>query len=798
MIMRAALFLLLFLPFSLSRAQGWFIQNVGTTLDLNALYYQNYQRWIPCNQGLLLRSTDDGTTWNQIQTPTNENLNDISWPSALLVVGNNGVILRSTNQGSNWTQVNSNTTNNLYSIYFNIAVGANGTILKGLSQGTNWQQMSSPTSAALYDNSNSLIVGAGGTILKYNGQLWQLVNSGTTNDLLFVIEGSASYAIGKNGTIIKSTDWGSSWFSIASGTTADLHSMTFYSTIYGYRVMYVCGAGGLVRKSTDYGTSWITSSTGVNVTLKRITAFYPRKITAIGTGGMMINNSSEYSWLFADTLSGNTIRTPFLSDGSCNNDMTWSSGFEWPAGSNMHARFESGIFLGARVGSDTLVAIGYYDGEFAPGKTVNGLPVGYYDPVYRIYKLRYQFNDSNRQQWPNALLGNSDQGAPVYFDTAAQTWKPLDLGHQTMFHSYTDSYAELHSNFTGETAPLKGDVRQVNFAIDSWNGIGRTIFQQYTIINKSSSVWNDFYIGWYSDDDLGDAQDDLVGVDSALGMAYTYNSSNYDQVYGAAPPAVGVVALRGPLLFTGNNSDTAVFCKYRERVRLPRYREVKFNVMRWLAKAEFTTWREPSHFREAYNVLKGLLINGQQFYHPSGYPTTFSHTGDPVTGTGWLLTGPADHRLMISVGPLNMNPGDTQTVVIAQVIARGSSNLNSITLLRETALEAINYYNSCYDPFPIAIEPSSSEMPQHFALYQNFPNPFNAVTAIKYQVPKTALVSLKIYDVLGSEVQEIKNEIHKPGFYKVDWDGTNFSSGVYFCVMSAGEYSQTIKILLLK
>lgn len=228
------------------------------------------------------------------------------------------------------------------------------------------------------------------------------------------------------------------------------------------------------------------------------------------------------------------------------------------------------------------------------------------------------------------------------------------------------------------------------------------------------------------------------------------------------------------------------------------YREVKFNVMRWLASGEFTTWREPSHFREAYNVLKGLLINGQQFYHPSGYPTTFSHTGDPVTGTGWLLTGPADQRWMISVGPLSMNPGDTQTVVIAQVIARGTSNLNSITELRQTAVEAINYYNSCYAPFPIGIEHSSGKIPQQFALYQNFPNPFNAVTAIKYQVPKTALVSLKIYDVLEAKFRRIKNEIHRPGNYKVDWDGTNFSSGVYFCRMSSGEYSQTIKILLLK
>jgi len=615
------------------------------------------------------------------------------------------------------------------------------------------------------------------------------VNSGTTNDLLYT---NGTFVTGRNGTILRTTDGGVSWQAVPSGTTWDLYSMTLFQTYYGYAVMYVCGPGGLVRKSTDGGTTWIQMSSGVTANLKRITILSFPRITAIGTGGIMINNSSEYWWLVPQILDANSISTPFKSDGSCNG----YGSFIWPSGTSMSARYESGIFLGAKIGTDTLVSAGYYDGEFAPGKTVNGQPVGYFDPVYRKYKLRYGINDSNREQWPNSLLGNSDQGAPVYFDTLNQTWKPIDLGHQTMFHAYTDSYPDLHRKLI--TAPLKADVRQVNFAIDAWNGIGRTIFQQYTIINKSNSVWNDFCFGFYSDDDLGFASDDLVGVDSALGMAYTYNADDYDEVYGSAPPAVGVVALRGPVVFTGNNADTAVFCNYRHLVRLPRYQHVKFNVMRWLAKTYPYEWRDPATYVESYRALRGLLNNGQPIIHPLGYVTTFSHTGDPVAGTGWLLTQAGDHRLMIGVGPITMNPGDTQVFVIAQVIARGTSNLNSITVLRQTAMEAINYYRSCYEPFPIGIALPSSEIPERFALYQNYPNPFNPITWFKYQVPKTSYVSLKIYDVLGSEVAEIKNGIHKPGTYYVEWDGTIFASGTYFLRMSAENYLHTIKILLLK
>src|SRR2546428_10340216 len=96
---------------SVLQAQGWTIQNVGTTLDLNSLYPGTYPNplIIFCNQGLILRSTDNGITWNQIQTPTSQNLNDGTYN---LAVGNNGVILRTTNQGINWTLVNSNTSSN--------------------------------------------------------------------------------------------------------------------------------------------------------------------------------------------------------------------------------------------------------------------------------------------------------------------------------------------------------------------------------------------------------------------------------------------------------------------------------------------------------------------------------------------------------------------------------------------------------------------------------------------------------------------------------------------------------------
>ncbi len=85
-----------------------------------------------------------------------------------------------------------------------------------------------------------------------------------------------------------------------------------------------------------------------------------------------------------------------------------------------------------------------------------------------------------------------------------------------------------------------------------------------------------------------------------------------------------------------------------------------------------------------------------------------------------------------------------------------------------------------------------------YRLSQNYPNPFNPTTTIKYSVPKLSFVTIKIYDVLGSEVAVIVNEENLAGFYDVDFNAANLPSGVYFYRIQAGDFIQTKKMLLLK
>ena len=85
-----------------------------------------------------------------------------------------------------------------------------------------------------------------------------------------------------------------------------------------------------------------------------------------------------------------------------------------------------------------------------------------------------------------------------------------------------------------------------------------------------------------------------------------------------------------------------------------------------------------------------------------------------------------------------------------------------------------------------------------FKLEQNYPNPFNPRTMISWQLPVSSHVTLKVYDVLGNEVATLVNEHKASGVYQVEFDGSKLASGVYFYKLTADNFSQAKKLMLMK
>jgi hypothetical protein len=103
----------------------------------------------------------------------------------------------------------------------------------------------------------------------------------------------------------------------------------------------------------------------------------------------------------------------------------------------------------------------------------------------------------------------------------------------------------------------------------------------------------------------------------------------------------------------------------------------------------------------------------------------------------------------------------------------------------------------------IGVKPTSNEIPTRFELAQNYPNPFNPTTTIKFSIAKTSNVTIKIYDVMGKEINTLVNQKMTPGKYDVKWSSINnnnqiVASGVYFYRIETGEFTDVKKMVLVK
>ncbi|MBZ0203211.1 MAG: T9SS type A sorting domain-containing protein [Ignavibacteria bacterium] len=99
---------------------------------------------------------------------------------------------------------------------------------------------------------------------------------------------------------------------------------------------------------------------------------------------------------------------------------------------------------------------------------------------------------------------------------------------------------------------------------------------------------------------------------------------------------------------------------------------------------------------------------------------------------------------------------------------------------------------------PIGITQISSNIPEKFNLYNNYPNPFNPSTIIKFDVAKYQLVKIRVYNALGKEVTTLLNQSLNPGTYSVDFNGSNLASGIYFYTLESDNVMQVNKMVLVK
>ena len=347
-----------------------------------------------------------------------------------------------------------------------------------------------------------------------------------------------------------------------------------------------------------------------------------------------------------------------------------NAAFEYPKGSGKTAVFAGGLWLGGKINGVTKVTVTAYSNEWFPGNIATpgtpgnpAIPANPTLPVFKVYKLNRVYADNGER---DAALADYNAGAIPYGadPVSVQGDGTLNiLGDQMTWTVYNDADSVLKATSeedAGHTGPMGIEVQQTAFAFNRQGALGQTVFMRFRMIHKGPNTIEDMYVSVWSDPDLGEFTDDLVGCDVSRSLGFVYNSTNDDAIYGTAPPAVGYDFFKGPTGAGGGQLGLTSFNKYSNEAG-----------------------GDPDQFVQVYNFQQGLNRDGTPVINPvNGQVTTFVVNGDPVSASGWLDASPADRRLMLSSGPFTMVPGDTQEVVVGVIVGDCGERLRSINSLR--------------------------------------------------------------------------------------------------------------------
>jgi hypothetical protein len=360
--------------------------------------------------------------------------------------------------------------------------------------------------------------------------------------------------------------------------------------------------------------------------------------------------------------------------------MTGTAGLEWPVGSGKTAVFQSGLWLAAgRINGVTEVrtAACGYSSEYVPGNYGSNQDA----PEFHIYSI-HSGDDASNPDWQNWPVG---QGAP-WVDVDGDGVYDPNVDHPDingdLFHWYVmnDGNSAAHVPLWS-TQPLGVEIRVSLFGLGPDSPLKDVLFIKWEIENTGGNQLDSMYISLWSDPDIGSAMDDFVGCDPESNLGYSYNDFNGDVTYGYVPPAVGYVFLQTPIVPSPGDTAWVSGDPILDFANIPMS---AFSVF----FSGNDLFRDPATAQEAYNYMNGLIgMSGQPYIDPiTGQPSTFVFSGDPVTDDGWVdynYYPSGDRRFLMTAGPISMAPSDIQEIVAAIVIAQGTDNISSVTLLRQ-------------------------------------------------------------------------------------------------------------------
>jgi hypothetical protein len=508
----------------------------------------------------------------------------------------------------------------------------------------------------------------------------------------------------------------------------------------------------------------------------------------------------------------------------------------------------SGGFMISGYNADTLWACAEATASLIENFVPGNVDSNQLNPIYKIY-VNNNSSSPDYIAWQD-YVNAVNSGAGFYDGNGDSIYNPIDLnsngqwdpnedkpdiiGDKMTWCVYNDGVpGNQRLRFAGIN-PVGLEVHQSLFGYASTSLLGNVIFIRYKLLNTSkvNTKLDSVYFSTWADPDLGtDYSNDLAGCDTLRNSGFVYNAEGSDPAYGVAVPSFFIRFLEGPVsyisgeTFIDNNSngiyddgvDTPLDTAYNRKgkdIGVKQFPGAKnLDISSFIHYIQSDPLRgDPNDEFEARNYMKGRLKLGEvidpcadawggvfggvdcNLINPD-----YWYSGNPNTQIGWLNNTGTDQRILINTGPFDLEVGKPITIIVAYIVGQGTNRLNSITKAREIAEYTHNFYLSNFGEFPVGVdEDAIIQLPNDFKLEQNYPNPFNPTTSIRYALGSKQFISLKVYDVLGNEIATLVNEEKSAGIYVVEFDGSSFSSGIYFYRLQTDNYFSVKKMIILK